>query len=253
MKITFLGTGTSTGIPMLTKKDPVSLSENPKDKRLRASVMISWDNVNYIIDCSPDFRQQMLREDVMSINGVFFTHEHSDHTAGFDDVRPYSYLMGAVPIYAKERVLESLKKRYDYIFATENRYKSAAKVEIMDLPQETFELDGVEVTAVDVMHGDLPITAYRFGGIAYLTDVKSVPEPEKEKLKGLDVLVVTALRKEPHYSHFNLEEALAFIEEVKPKYAYLTHISAMLGFHDEVEKELPENVFLAYDGLSVEV
>ncbi|MCH3882920.1 MULTISPECIES: MBL fold metallo-hydrolase [Tenacibaculum] len=253
MKLTFLGTGTSTGVPMIASKHPVAKSKDPRDKRLRSSVLISWDNINYVIDTGPDFRQQMLRENVESINGVLFTHEHSDHVAGFEEVRPYGFQIGEVPLYLTERVLNSLKKRYDYIFATENRYPSAAKVKpIIISHKENFMLDGVEVIPIEVMHGNLPILGYRFGNIAYITDIKTISKKEKSKLKNLDFLVVTGLRKELHFSHFNIDEALAFIEELKPKKAYLTHISEPLGFHADAEKELPENVFLAYDGLVLE-
>lgn len=252
LKITFLGTGTSTGVPMITSKHSVALSKNPKDKRLRSSILISWNDVNYVIDCGPDFRQQMIREEVASINGILFTHEHADHIAGLDEIRPYCFQMGPVPIYLSERVLGVLKKRYDYIFATENRYPSAPSVAPAIIShRNNLELNGVAVTPIEVMHGDLPILGYRFNDVAYITDIKTISEEEKEKLKNLDVLIVTGLRKEPHNTHFNLEEALSFIEEIKPQKAYLTHISELLGLHDEVEKELPENVFLAYDGLQV--
>ncbi len=253
MKITFLGTGTSQGIPMIANNDPVCLSEDSRDKRLRSSVMISWDDVNYIIDCGPDFRQQMLRENVQSINGVLFTHEHSDHTAGIDDLRPFCYQMGEVPIYAKKRIVDNLKIRFAYIFETENRYAGAPKLEEHIIDKDSFELDGVEVTPIEVIHGKLPITAYRFDDVAYITDLKTISDEEKKKLMNLDVLIVNALRIEEHPTHLNLEEALAFVKELKPKKAYFTHISHKLGFHAEVEKLLPENVFLSYDGLTLEL
>lgn len=253
MKITFLGTGTSQGIPMIANNHPVCLSKNTKDKRLRSSIMISWNEVNYIIDCGPDFRAQMLRENVQSINGVLFTHEHSDHTAGFDDVRPFSYQIGEVPIYLDKRTLHSLEKRFEYIFTTENRYPGAPKVAVNLVDDTAFYLDGVEVTPIEVLHGTLPVTCYRFDDFAYLTDVKIISEAEKEKLKGVKVLVVNALRQEPHPTHFNLEEALDFVKEIKPERAYFSHISHKLGFHDEVEKTLPSNVFLGFDGLKIEV
>lgn len=252
IKVTFLGTGTSTGVPMITSKHPVAFSKDPRDKRLRSSIMLSWDNVNYIIDCGPDFRQQMIREGVESINGILFTHEHSDHIAGFDDIRPFGFRMGKVPIYLTDRVFKALQKRYEYVFETENKYPSAPTVEVILVShKKEFELNGVAVNPVEVLHGSLPILGYRFNDVAYVTDVKTVSKEEKEKLKSLDVLIVTGLRKEPHATHFNIDEALAFIKEVNPKKAYLTHISELLGFHEEVEKELPDNVFLAYDGLSV--
>ncbi len=252
LKITFLGTGTSTGVPMITSTHPVAFSDNPKDKRLRSSIMVSWDDATYIIDSGPDFRQQMIRENVQSINGILFTHEHSDHIAGFDDIRPYSFRMGEVPIYLTERVLKSLEKRYDYIFATENRYPSAAKVKSHIITKDSLlEFQEVKITPVEVMHGNLPVLGFRFNNFAYLTDIKTITSEEKKKLNNLDTLVVTGLRKELHSTHFNIDEAVEFIKELKPKKAYLTHISELLGFHDEVEKELPENVFLAYDGLCI--
>ena len=253
MKITFLGTGTSQGIPMIANNHPVCLSENSKDKRLRSSIMISWDAINYIVDCGPDFRQQMLREHVQSINGVLYTHEHADHTAGMDDLRPFCYQIGEMPIYLDKRTLKSLQQRFEYVFRKENRYPGAPKVAVNLVDDTAFFLDRVEVTPIEVIHGTLPVTCYRFGNFAYLTDVKTISETEKEKLKGVKVLVVNALRQEAHPTHFNLEEALTFVEEINPERAYFSHISHKLGFHDEVEKSLPANVFLAYDGLKVEV
>ncbi len=253
MKITFLGTGTSQGIPMIANNEPVCLSEDPKDKRLRSSIMISWGDVQYIVDCGPDFRQQMLRENVQSIDGVLFTHEHSDHTAGIDDLRPFTYQMGEVPVYASERVIENLKIRFAYIFATENRYAGAPRLQENLVPKDLFELNGVKVTPIEVMHGSLPILAYRFGDVAYITDLKTISDHEKQKLVNLDILIVNALRIAEHPTHLNLEEALAFVKEINPKRAYFSHISHRLGFHAEVEKTLPENVFLSYDGLQITV
>lgn len=254
LKITFLGTGTSTGVPMITSKNPVRFSEDSRDKRLRSSILVSYGEDNYVVDCGPDFRQQMLRANVETIKGIFFTHEHADHIAGLDDVRPYYYRMGDVPIFSSERVLKSLQRRYEYIFATENRYPSAPAVSPKVISEkDILEFDGVKITPVGVMHGDLPILGYRFNNIAYLTDVKTIPEAEKQKLQNLEVLIITALRKEPHSTHLNIDEALAIVAELKPKRAYFSHISELLGFHADVEKELPDNVFLAYDELVVEV
>lgn len=254
LKITFLGTGTSTGVPMIGSQHPVAFSTDCKDKRLRSSLLVSWGERNYVVDCGPDFREQMIRENVNTLEAIFFTHEHSDHIAGFDDIRPYSFRQGHVSIYASKRVLDSLKDRYAYIFKTENKYPSAPNVEAHTIfEQNSFAFNGLSVIPVAVMHGDLPILGYRFNNVAYLTDIKSISEEEKQKLQHLDTLIITGLRKEPHATHFNIEEALAFIQQIRPKRTYLTHISELLGFHEEVQKELPENVFLAYDGLSFTV
>ncbi len=253
MKVTFLGTGTSQGIPVIGSNHPVCLSDNPKDKRLRSSVMVSWDQVHYIIDCGPDFRQQMLRERVEAINGVLFTHEHADHTAGIDDLRPFCFQMGEVPIYARPRVVANLQHRFDYIFATENRYPGVPKLAVHTVKEEAFTLLDVTVMPIEVMHGNLPITAYRFNDFAYITDLKTIADSEKKKLQNLDVLVVNALRTEEHPTHLNLEQALAFVAELQPKRAYFTHISHKLGFHNDISSQLPEHVYLAYDGLEIDL
>ncbi|MDX6747153.1 MBL fold metallo-hydrolase [Polaribacter sp. PL03] len=252
LRITFLGTGTSQGIPMIASNDPVCLSTDLKDKRLRSSVLISWDDKTYVIDCGPDFRQQMLRENVQLVNGVLFTHEHADHTAGLDDLRPFCYKIGEMPIYLDKKTLASLEQRFQYIFSKENRYPGAPSVQPNVVEKTSFFIDDLRVTPIDVMHGKLPILGYRIQDIAYLTDVKSISLEEKAKLKNLDVLIVNALRVETHPTHFNLEEALAFVKEIKPKKTYFTHISHKLGFHKEVSKKLPKNVFLAFDGLKIE-
>ena len=218
--IIFLGTGTSTGVPMLANNHPVCLSQNEKDKRLRSSILISWDEFTYVIDCGPDFRQQMLREQVQSIDGVLFTHEHSDHTAGIDDLRPYCFQMGEVPVYLDQLTLQSLKQRFQYIFETKNRYPGAPKIQINLVDTIAFSLQNERVLPIKAMHGSLPITCFRFENFAYLTDVKTINSSEKEKLKNLDVLIVNALRIEEHPTHFNLEEALRFVNEINPKRTY---------------------------------
>ena len=251
MKITFLGTGTSQGIPVIGSAHPVCLSNDQRDKRLRASLLIAWDTFTYVIDCGPDFRAQMLRAQVTKIDGLLLTHEHADHTAGLDDLRPFSFQLGAVPMYAQKRVLKNLTLRFDYIFNSHNKYPGAPSVQENEIENKPFFLHNLEVTPIEIMHGKLPILGYRFANIAYLTDVKSVSLMAKEKLQNLDLLIVNAIRHKPHHSHMNLEEALQLVKELQPKKTYLTHISHHLGFHKEVEKTLPENVFLAYDNLSV--
>lgn len=253
LKLIFLGTGTSQGIPMIASNDPVCLSNDLKDKRLRSSILISWDDVNYVIDCGPDFRQQMLRENVQKLQGVFFTHEHADHTAGMDDLRPFCYQIGEMPIYVNQHTLKNLEKRFEYIFIKENRYPGAPSVTPIVFDNEPFFVNGLKVVPVHFLHGKLVVSGFRFQDFAYLTDVKSIEEKEINKLKNLEVLVVNALRIEPHPTHFNLQEALEFVKKVNPKRTYFTHISHKLGFHEEVSKILPENVFLAFDGLKIQV
>lgn len=254
MKITFLGTGTSQGIPIIGSTHPVCLSSNPKDKRLRVSVLIEWDDYVYVIDCGPDFRQQMLRVNCSKIDGVLFTHEHADHTMGMDDIRPFFFRQGDIDLYAHQRVFKALERRFDYIFETKNKYPGAPSViKHVVKENEPFKLGNLQVVPIDGLHYKLQVFGYRFGDFAYLTDMKTVNESEIDKLQNLDVLVVNALREESHISHFNLEEALLFIDKVKPKRAYLTHISHHFGFHDEVQQKLPKNVFLAYDNLQITI
>lgn len=253
MKITFLGTGTSQGIPIIGSDHPVCLSDNQKDKRLRVSVLVQWDSYTYVVDCGPDFRQQMLNTNCKAIDGILFTHEHADHTMGLDDIRPFFFRQGDIPIYAHKRVIKSLKRRFDYIFETKNKYPGAPGVAIHKIKNKPFMLGNKNIVPIKCLHNTLKVFGFRFDGFAYLTDVKTVSEKEREKLKDLKVLVVNALRIKPHSSHFNLEEALQFIKEINPEKAYLTHISHLLGFHDEVEASLPEHVYLAYDNLEITI
>lgn len=251
MKITFLGTGTSQGIPVIGSTHPVCLSADSKDKRLRVSVLIEWDGFTYVIDCGPDFRQQMLNAKCSTLDGILFTHEHADHTAGLDDIRPFYFRQGDISIYAHKRVLGELTKRFDYIFATENKYPGAPSVNQIEVKNTTFKLKNINVIPINGLHYKLQVFGYRFNDFAYLTDMNKIDEVEVEKLEGVKILVVNALRMEPHISHFNLEQALDLIERVKPEQAYLTHISHLLGFHKEVQHKLPPNVFLAYDNLQL--
>jgi phosphoribosyl 1,2-cyclic phosphate phosphodiesterase len=254
LKITFLGTGTSQGIPVIGSDHPVCKSSDPRDQRLRVSVLISWKEFNYVIDCGPDFRQQMLTHSVNHLDGILFTHEHSDHTAGIDDIRPYFFRQGDIPIYAHRRVLDNLKRRFDYIFADSNRYPGAPAVQVNEVINDvSFPVGDKQVVPVEGFHNRLQVFGYRIENFAYLTDVKTIKDEEIDKIKGVKILSINALRVEPHHSHFNLEEALEFIEKVKPQRTYLTHISHHLGFHDAVEKSLPKNVHLAYDNLVVSV
>jgi len=253
LKITFLGTGTSQGIPIIGSDHPVCLSDNPKDKRLRVSVLVEWDDYTFVVDCGPDFRQQMLKAQVTKIDGIIFTHEHADHTMGLDDIRPFFFRQGDIPLYAHERVFKALEKRFDYIFTTKVKYPGVPSVLKTEIQNAPFIVGNLDVIPIDGLHHKLQVFGFRFKDFAYLTDMKTIKSKEIEKLKGLDVLVVNALREEPHMSHFNLEEALEFINRVNPKRAYLTHISHLMGFHNDVQQKLPENVFLAYDNLQISI
>ena len=254
LKIVFLGTGTSQGIPVIGSEHPVCHSQDPRDKRLRVSVLISWGDYNFVIDCGPDFRQQMLTHKVSKMDGILFTHEHSDHVAGLDDIRPYFFRQGDIPIYAHKRVIASLSKRFDYIFTDADRYLGAPAVAPNEIEKDLpFLLGGKTIIPIEAHHNRLQVFGYRIDDFTYLTDVKSMSAEEMEKIKGSKIMVVNALRQEAHHSHFNLKEALQFVEKVKPESTFLTHISHHLGFHAEVEKELPENVHLAYDNLILHI
>jgi phosphoribosyl 1,2-cyclic phosphate phosphodiesterase len=254
LNVWFLGTGTSQGIPVIGSTHPVSFSSDPRDKRLRVSVWVYWEGHSYIIDCGPDFRQQMLTCGCEKIDGILYTHEHADHTAGLDDIRPYFFRQGDIPIFAHKRVLKSLQKRFDYIFDEEDKYPGAPSVSINGVVNNIpFPIGNKTAVPIRVLHGSLEIFGYRIEEFAYLTDVKAVAPEEIKKLTGVKVLVVSALREEPHHSHFSLQEALDFIAIVQPERAYLTHISHMMGFHAEVQANLPQNVFLAYDNLQITI
>jgi phosphoribosyl 1,2-cyclic phosphate phosphodiesterase len=254
LNLYFLGTGTSQGIPVIGSNHPVCNSLDTRDKRLRVSVWITWDGFSCIIDCGPDFRQQMLVSKCNKVDAILFTHEHSDHTAGLDDIRPFNFSQGELPIYAHQRVITNLRKRFDYIFETENRYPGAPSVSIFEvINNQNFEIGNKSIIPINGMHGKLQVFGYRIDNLAYLTDIKTIEEEEILKLKNLKVLVINALRDDAHHSHFNLQEALEFITLVQPEAAYLTHVSHHFGFHEEVQKRLPENVFLAYDNLEITI
>ena len=254
MQITFLGTGTSQGVPVIGCDCAVCRSLDFRDKRLRVSVHLEVDGKSLVIDTGPDFRQQMLRERIRRLDAVLFTHEHKDHTAGLDDIRPFNFRQGKMPVFAHKRVLGNLRQRFDYIFAEVDRYPGAPSIHAIEIEKDKpFPVGDKMAIPIEVWHAKLQVFGFRIGDFAYLTDVKVIFEAEIEKLKGVKVLVVNALREEPHDSHFNLQEALDFINLVQPERAYLTHISHMMGFHAEVERKLPPNVFLAYDNLEITI
>ena len=250
-KITFLGTGTSQGVPVIACPCEVCASLDPRDKRLRSSALLQIGKKNIVIDSGPDFRQQMLRAGVNSLDAILFTHEHKDHIAGLDDVRAFNYAMQRpMEIYAEERVQHVLRQEFAYSFA-EYKYPGVPELNMHTIDETPFDIDGLKIVPIRAMHLNLPILGFRIGQLAYLTDANSISDEEKEKLRGLDCFVVNGLRIEPHISHFSLKEALELIDEIKPRRAYITHISHLLGFHWQVEKCLPPNVFLSYDGLEV--
>ncbi|MCX6312315.1 MAG: MBL fold metallo-hydrolase [Bacteroidetes bacterium] len=251
MKITFLGTGTSQGIPLIGCQCVVCKSIDSRDKRTRTSVMIEVGGKNFVIDSGPDFRQQMLREDVRLLDALLFTHEHKDHIAGLDDVRAFNFIQKkAMPVYATERVQNAIKREFAYIFDGTN-YPGIPKIDLHNIINEPFEAEGIPVMPIEVSHHMLPVLGFRIGKFSYITDANYISEKEKEKIFGSDVLVLNALRREEHISHFTLTQALQLIDELKPKKAFLIHISHQMGLHAEVEKELSENVSIAYDGLKV--
>lgn len=251
MKVTFLGTGTSQGVPVIACDCEVCSSLDYRNKRLRTSVFIEVDGVNLVVDTGPDFRQQMLNEKVKKLDAVIYTHEHKDHTAGLDDVRAFNFLQKKdMPIYAEPRVIDQLKREFSYIFA-EKKYPGVPQIEVNEISEEKFQVSGVELMPIRGMHFKLPVLGFRINDFVYLTDTNSVDEVNKEKMKGAKVLVLNALQKEDHISHFTLQEALDLIAELKPEKAYLTHLSHKMGTHSNVSLELPAGVEIAYDGLSL--
>jgi phosphoribosyl 1,2-cyclic phosphate phosphodiesterase len=254
VKIYFLGTGTSQGIPVIGSHHSVCLSSDKRDNRLRVSVWIETDENSIVVDCGPDFRQQMLQSKCPKIDALLFTHEHADHTAGLDDIRPFFFKQGAIAIYAHNRVLKNLEKRFDYIFQTENKYPGAPSViENEVIQNKPFTVNNEVIIPINAYHGSLQVFGYRIQDFVYLTDVKTIEAAEIQKIKKCEVLVVNCLREEPHDTHFNLEEVLHFISLVQPKKTYLTHISHLFGFHEEIQKKIPENVFVAYDNLELTI
>ncbi len=251
MKITFLGTGTSQGIPLIACGCEVCNSSNPKDNRLRVSVMIEVDGKNMVIDSGPDFRQQMLRENVKTLEAVVFTHEHKDHVAGLDDVRAFNYFSGKhMDVYANEQVQVALKREFHYVFSGDN-YPGIPRINVHTIDTAPFDVSGVKFIPIQVLHYQLPVLGFRVNDFTYITDANFISDEEIEKIKGTKVLVLNALRRAKHISHFTLAEALELVKKINPEKAYFTHISHQLGLHDEVSKELPSNVELAYDGLQV--
>ena len=252
MKITLLGTGTSQGIPVIGCECPACVSNDIRDNRLRSGVMIEAKGVNLLIDTGPDLRQQLLRVQLKHINAILYTHEHNDHVVGLDDIRPFNFIQKRdMPFYGMARVLKDIQRRFSYVFA-ENPYPGSPRASLNVVSAgENFFIDNLEITPIEVMHGTLTILGYRVGDFSFITDASYLSEESKSLLKGTKVLVINALRKEKHHSHFSLSEAIDFVRELKIEKAYFTHISHRMGVTSEWEKELPENIFPAYDGLEI--
>ncbi len=253
MKVTFLGTGTSQGVPVINCSCPVCTSLDYRDKRLRSSLLVQNGSQNILIDCGPDFRQQALVQRMKRLDAVIFTHEHKDHVGGLDDIRPFNYQQKSdIPIYASSRVIDHLKLEYPYIF-TEYQYPGIPKIEINQLNGHPFNVKGIDFTPIQVLHHKLPVLGFRFNDFCYITDANFIEESEKQKIKGCKILVLNALQIDPHISHFNLEQAIAMVEELAPERAYFTHISHRLGLHQEISETLPPSIELAYDGLTINI
>ncbi|WP_288763594.1 MBL fold metallo-hydrolase [uncultured Weeksella sp.] len=253
LKATFLGTGTSQGVPVIASDHPVNFSNDPRDKRLRSSFMVEKNETRVVVDCSPDFRYQMLRENVQNLDAIVFTHEHNDHVLGIDDTRPLIFKAKRdLPIYGLPRVLNQIRVRFPYIFDG-TKYPGIPQVEEHAIGLEPFYINDIHIQPVEVMHGGLSILGYIFDKkIAYLTDVKSLPEKTLEKLENLDVLVLSALRQEnPHHAHLLLADAIEIAQKLQPKQTYFTHISVEMGFYEEVNSLLPKGMDLAYDKMQI--
>ena len=250
MKITFLGTGTSQGIPVIACECKTCLSSDTHDKRLRTSLLIEEDRSIILIDAGPDFRQQMLRENVKKLDSVILTHEHRDHISGMDDVRAFNYIsQDAIDIYAEERVQAAIKNEYSYVFS-EISYPGIPKMRLHSIPDQSFDVAGIHIIPIRVYHYRLPVYGFRIGNLAYITDANFIPDDSMKRLSGVKYLIINALRKEKHISHFSLSEAINIIKEISPERAFITHISHQMGNYFDVQKELPPGISLAYDGLS---
>jgi phosphoribosyl 1,2-cyclic phosphate phosphodiesterase len=253
LKITFLGTGTSSGVPMIGCECPVCTSTDRKDKRLRSSILVESKNTRFVVDTTPDFRYQMLRENVKYLDAVLFTHPHKDHIAGLDDVRAFNFIQGqAMQIYANQMTIDALIREFAYAFA-DKKYPGVPNLELNSIGLESFTIGDIPILPFQVWHMKMPVFGFRFGDFSYITDANRIDESEKDKIRGSKIIVVNALRKEKHISHYTLDEAVELVHELGIPEAYFTHISHQLGRHEEEEKKLPEGMHLAYDGLVLNV
>lgn len=253
LKITFLGTGTSTGVPMIGCPCNVCASDDEKDKRLRSSILVQSEQTTFVVDTTPDFRQQMLRIDNKKLDAVLFTHPHKDHIAGLDDVRAYNYFAKkAMDIYSNSLTEEALKREFAYAFS-DKRYPGLPELSLITIDETPFFVGDIEVVPIIVWHYKMPVYAFRFGNFTYITDANKIDEDQKEKVKGSEIVVINALRKEEHLSHFTLQQAVDLANELKVPEAWFTHISHQLGRHEEVNATLPQHIRLAYDGLQISI
>lgn len=251
IKLEFLGTGTSQGVPVLGCDCAVCLSDDARDERLRSSVLVTVNEIRIVIDTGPDFRQQMLRSENVDCDAVLFTHEHMDHVAGLDDIRAINFQQRKnMNLFGSRSVGKALKRIYFYAFQ-ENPYPGVPVIQFNEIENEPFEVQGVRVIPIAVKHGKMPVFGFRFGDLTYITDAKYIDEIERKKIRGSKVIIINALRRKEHHSHMNLDQAIAFMEDMQPERGYFTHISHLLGKHEEVQPELPEHIQLAYDGLIV--
>ena len=253
MTVTFLGTGTSQGVPVITCTCDICQSLDFRDKRLRSSIHIQSGDISLVVDTGPDFRQQMLRERIRKLSAIVFTHQHKDHTAGMDDVRSFNFSQKKdMPVFARKEVIEQIKQEFAYVFA-EVKYPGVPRIETHEISNSPFEVENLLIQPIEVMHHKLPVFGFRIGDFTYITDANFISDEEMEKIKGSKILVLNALQKQPHISHYTLEEAIEVSQKIGAEQTYFTHISHRLGLHQEVQKELPENIFLAYDGLKLSI
>lgn len=251
MKITFLGTGTSQGVPVIGCDCKVCLSADQRDNRLRTSIMIEVNGTCIVVDTGPDFRQQMLRENVQHLDAVVFTHEHKDHLAGLDDVRAFNYkTKKAIDVYGSKQVHEAIKRDFHYVFHS-NKYPGVPELNLFEIREEHFKIKNITLTPIEVWHHMMKVKAFRINDFTYITDANKIENSEMEKIRGSKILVINALRRESHISHFTLQQALTIIKELNPETAYLIHLSHQMGLHEDLLKELPNNIFPAYDGLQI--
>jgi len=253
LTITFLGTGTSQGVPVIACGCEVCTSTDTRDKRLRSSILIEGGGKVVVVDSGPDFRQQMLRARVQHLDALVFTHEHKDHVAGMDDIRAFNYKQNsAIDVYADMRVQHALKREFPYIFA-EFKYPGIPQINLIEIDHKPFEIGGLRLMPIEVMHYKLPIKSFRIGDFTYITDAKTINDTEIDKIRGTKTLVLNALQKETHVSHFTLDEAITFAQQIGADKTYLTHVSHRLGKHEDISKDLPLNIELAYDGMVLDL